>query len=687
MKNRLIDATSPYLRQHADNPVNWFPWDDEALALSKKTDKPILLSIGYAACHWCHVMAHESFEDAETAAIMNEHYICIKVDREERPDLDQIYMTFVQMTTGEGGWPLNVFLTPDLEPFYAGTYFPPTDRYGRPAWKKILLSVSRFYHKDRNSLTANLEKIRQAYAMTIAEKSGNTLPVQEDLTKSAYELAGLYDPDHGGLGKAPKFPAIQPLTYFLYHYHRTGDARFLQMVTNTLEKMARGGIYDQIGGGFARYSVDDRWLVPHFEKMLYDNAQLAILYLDAYLVTGNPFLKDIVRGILEFTRTEMRHPAGGFYSSIDADSEGVEGKYYTWGKAEIDALLGDKSPIFCHYYGVTKQGNFDGTNILHIADSLDGTAKRFNLHTTEVKSVIVQSIQILKRIRTKRIRPGLDDKILTSWNALMLSAYTRALQVFDDPDYRIMVEENMNFIKLHLYKNGRLFRSFNRGKSGIPAFLDDYAYLIRALMDVYETSFNADSLQWAYDLLQHVNRRFYDQENGGYFYTTADHRHLIYRLKDRYDQSIPAANGVMLQNLLRFHSITEDPDLLLKAEEIMRRQLPECRRNPYACGSYLLAMDYYVTRPYEIIVIGGNIHTAADLLKPVFGQFLPNRIMILGREPSATGIISRNLLAGRASVNSKSTAYICHAFTCSPPITEAAEIAQFLHSKLPEKES
>ncbi len=687
MKNRLIDSSSPYLRQHADNPVNWFPWSDEALDLSKKTDKPILLSIGYAACHWCHVMAHESFEDNETAALMNEHFICIKVDREERPDLDQIYMTFIQMTTGEGGWPLNVFLTPDLEPFYAGTYFPPADRYGRPAWKKVLHSVSRFYNNDKTSLNTNLEKIRQAYTMTIAEKSGDTLPGLEDLTKCAHALAGLYDPDHGGLGKAPKFPAIQPLAYFLYHYHRTGDTRFLQMTTRSLEKMARGGIYDQIGGGFARYSVDDRWLVPHFEKMLYDNAQMAILYLDAYLITGNQLFKDVVHSVLEFTRTELRHPGGGFYSSLDADSEGVEGKYYTWSKAEIDALLDDKSRIFCHYYGVTEQGNFDGTNILHIADSLDGTAKRFNMHTADVKSVLDQSAEILKRIRAERIRPGLDDKILTSWNSLMLSAYARALQVFDNPVYQMIVEENIDFIRLHLTKDDRLFRSFNRGKSGIPAFLDDYAYLIRALLDVYETTFSDQSLSWAYELLQQVNRRFYDEQHGGYFYTTADHRRLIYRLKDLYDQSTPAANGVMLQNLLRFHSITEDPDLLLKAEEIMRRQLPECRSNPYAFGSYLLAMDYYMTRPYEIVVMMGDNQTCADLLKPVFGRFLPNRIMILGREPTEPAIISGNLLAGRGSINGKPTVYICHAFTCSPPITEATELEQFLQSGLSEKES
>ncbi len=678
MKNRLKDSTSPYLLQHAQNPVAWFPWGDEALELAKKTDKPILLSIGYAACHWCHVMAHESFEDEKTASIMNEHFICIKVDREERPDLDQIYMTFVQMTTGSGGWPLNVFLSPDLEPFYGGTYFPPEDRYGRPSWKKILLSVNRFYHDDKSALNANLEKIRTAYDMTLVEKSGDTLPTLNDLTKTAHELALLYDPNNGGLGKEPKFPAVQPLTYFLYHYHRTGESRYLDMVTFSLNKMACGGIYDQIGGGFARYTVDGQWRVPHFEKMLYDNAQLAVLYLQAHQITKDPYFEEIVRGILGFVSMEMRHKDGGFYSSLDADSEGVEGKYYIWSKTEIDNILGDQSNIFCNYFGVSSAGNFEGKNILYIPDPIEVTAKKFNKNTDEIKSILAHGIKALKLVRDKRIRPGLDDKILTSWNALMLSAYARAFQAYGDPEYKKIVEQNIDFIKTHLLVGGQLLRTYNRGKASIPAYLDDYAYLIGALFDAYEAFFNEEYLQWAYDLLGEVNRRFYDKQGAGYFYTAADHQHLIYRMKDVHDQSTPSATGIMLQNLLRFYTITEDNELLGMAERMIRNYLPDSLSNPYTFGSYLQALDYYLTRPYEFIFVTKEDRPNMDLLTSVFTRFLPHRVVILIREGHPISFLSNAISADKKSLDGKTTVYLCHNFACSQPVTESADLLRLL---------
>ncbi len=678
MKNRLRDARSPYLLQHADNPVDWFQWDDEALRLAKQKNMPILLSIGYAACHWCHVMAHESFEDPETAAVMNEHFVCIKVDREERPDLDQIYMTFVQMTTGSGGWPLNVFLTPELEPFYGGTYFPPEDRYGRPSWKKLLLSVSRFYHNDKASLGSNLQKIRQAYEMSLEEGSGDNLPTVADLNAAAAKLKGYYDPRNGGLGGAPKFPAVQPLTYFLHQYHRTGEAPFLEMVTKSLTKMAKGGIYDQIGGGFARYAVDERWLVPHFEKMLYDNAQLAELYLDAFQISHDPFFEKTARGILEFVSTELRDGKGGFYSSLDADSEGVEGKFYIWDKSELDAALGAHGQIFCDYFGVTTEGNFEGKNILHIPGSAEATARKFDTTPTAVKDVIHKGIRILKDIRARRVRPSLDDKILTSWNALMLSAFARAFQVLREAKFADIMKDNIGFIREELLEANRLYRSYHRGKSGIDGYLDDYAYLIKALIDAYEALFEDDLLILAYDLTKETNRQFLDHRNAGYFYTAGDQKQLLYRMKDLHDQSIPSANGIMLQNLLRLHSVTGEREFMTIAEKMMKRYLTDVQTNPYAFSSYLLALDYHVSRPYEIVVAAGPDQSYEHLLAPVFGRFLPNRTVILIREGHIPELISEDIAAGKHHSNKTATAYVCRNFACSQPVTDPEKLAKLL---------
>jgi uncharacterized protein YyaL (SSP411 family) len=383
--NHLVNETSPYLLQHADNPVDWYPWGEEALDRAKSEDKPILLSIGYAACHWCHVMEHESFEDPETARLMNELFICIKVDREERPDIDQIYMKFVQMTTGSGGWPLNVFLTPDQEPYFGGTYFPPDDRYGRASWTKVLQSANKFYRENKQKLKENIDIVKEEFKKSLEESGLSEIPEPEIMRSSVKQLGSLYDPRFGGIGRAPKFPAVYPLHLFLRYFYITGQSDYLDMVSNTLDNMARGGIYDQIGGGFARYSVDEKWLVPHFEKMLYDNAQLVPLYLDTYLLSGNDFFNEIAQGILTFVMRELHSPEGGFYSSLDADSEGVEGKFYVWEKSEIDSLLGDKeSKIFCDYYDVSEKGNFEHKNILHIQTDFQTSATRFNLSVDEV---------------------------------------------------------------------------------------------------------------------------------------------------------------------------------------------------------------------------------------------------------------------------------------------------------------
>ncbi|TFG94984.1 MAG: thioredoxin domain-containing protein, partial [Calditrichales bacterium] len=547
--NHLIHETSPYLLQHAHNPVNWYPWGAEALNKAKEENKPILLSIGYAACHWCHVMAHESFEDAQTAELMNSLFVCIKVDREERPDIDQIYMQYVQMTTGSGGWPLNVFLTPAQVPFYGGTYFPPEDRYGRPSWKKILTSVNHFYHEKKSELNKNTEIIRDEFRKSNQIISGSILPERQLLDQVGEQLKSFYDKENGGLGRAPKFPAVYPLAFFLRQYKTTGDAQYLDMVTHSLKKMAMGGIYDQVGGGFARYSVDDKWLVPHFEKMLYDNAQLVPLYLDTYLVTTDPFYLNIVKETLSFVSRELLSQEGGFYSSLDADSEGIEGKYYVWDKSEIDAFLGQEiSPVFCHYYGVTAQGNFEGKNILNVRQEISETAARFNLSIAETEKIVNKSRKTLLTERARRVRPGLDDKVLTSWNGLMLTAFARTYQVQHDPAYKEIIVNNIAFIKKNLYTGDHLLRTYGKQKAKYHGYLDDYAFLIQGLMDSYEALFDTEYLSLAAELMAYVNEYFWDEKDGGYFYTSSEQEKLLERLKDVHDQSIPSGTSIMLLN-------------------------------------------------------------------------------------------------------------------------------------------
>lgn len=676
--NRLIDETSPYLLQHAHNPVDWYPWGEEAFKKARNENKPILVSIGYAACHWCHVMEHESFEDEATAKMMNELFICIKVDREERPDVDQVYMQFVQMTTGSGGWPLNVFLTPGLEPFYGGTYFPPDDRYGRPSWQKILRITSSFYYNEKEALSRNLEIVRDAFNKNMIESIGSNLPGKSVLKNAVKILSQAYDAQYGGLGKAPKFPAVQPLSFFLRYYKSNGEKEYLKMVTHSLRKMAEGGIYDQLGGGFERYSVDDKWLIPHFEKMLYDNAQLVPLYLDTYLITKDDFYLNIVKKTLEFVGRELKSEEGGFYSSLDADSEGEEGKYYVWNKKEVDGLLGRNSPIFCDYYDVTEHGNFEGKNILHVQTDLKATAKRFKKSEDEVKRILDDCRRLLFRVREKRIRPGLDDKILTSWNALMLTAFARSYQVLRDNKYKLIIEQNIQFLKMYLYKNGALLRTHNKGKSQYNGYLDDYAFLIAALLDSYEALFNPEYLQWAKELLDYTNNNFWDEKHGGYFYTASDQKNLIYRMKDENDQSIPSGTAVMVLNNLRFYSLTEASAYVEKAEKVFKKYSGKFETNPYAFASYFHALDFYLEKPKEIVFIKSNDKLIDDLYKSIFGRYLPNKVVFAFDENSTNSMFTASLLQGKKTVRGRSTVYICHNFACSQPVTSVEELNGYL---------
>jgi uncharacterized protein YyaL (SSP411 family) len=678
-KNHLANETSPYLLQHADNPVNWYPWSDEALDRAKSEDKPILLSIGYAACHWCHVMEHESFEDPEIARLMNDLFVCIKVDREERPDIDQIYMKFVQMTTGSGGWPLNVFLTPDQEPYYGGTYFPPDNRHGRPSWKRVLESASNFYRKDKQKLQENIDIIKKEFQKGQEEDGYSDIPDLEVMDQSARQLTSAYDPGFGGIGRAPKFPAVYPLSFFLRQYKNSDNKDYLDMVTFTLEKMAKGGIYDQIGGGFARYSVDERWLVPHFEKMLYDNAQLVPLYIDAFLLTGNIFFKQIAEGTLAFVMRELRSPEGGFYSSLDADSEGVEGKFYVWDKSEIDQLLGaEKSKVFCDYYDVTENGNFEHKNILNIQTDIETSARRFNLSTDEVKKILAESGEILLVARSKRVRPGLDDKVLTAWNGLMLSAFAKMYQIEQKDSYRDVIKNNIDFLKKNLYKDEYLLRTFNKGQAKYQAYLDDYAFLIQGLLDAYEALFDVSYLEWAYELTEYTNSKFWDDDKYGYFYTSSDQEELIERLKDEHDASLPSGSAIMMMNLLRFYSITESNDFLDIVENILKKYGKRMVSNPYGYASYFLGLDFYIQKPKEIVLVLPGDSNAEDYYDTIFKSYLPNKVVIAIQDDKQAPTLSASLLQGKVPIEGKITAYVCHNFACSQPVFTTNDLSKLL---------
>jgi uncharacterized protein len=673
--NALINETSPYLLQHAHNPVNWYPWCKEALDRALTEDKPIILSIGYSACHWCHVMAHESFADETTAALMNEHFICIKVDREERPDIDQVYMTFVQMTTGSGGWPLNVFLTPAQEPFFGGTYFPPTDRYGKPSWRNVLTEVSRFYRQDKSNLAQYVDRVRDTFKHNQNKRyASDNLDVSVFADAEAH-VASLYDPLYGGFGHAPKFPSVPVLSFLLRRYQRSGNPRLLDMVTHTLRQMARGGIYDQLAGGFSRYSVDERWLVPHFEKMLYDNAQLATLYLDTYLVTRDDFFMNILRETLSFVASELRSEQGGFYSSLDADSEGDEGTYYLWDRDEIERILGEHSALFAEYYDVAAKGNFAGKNILHIQTEISAVAARFGFNETEVRQILTSCRQKLYQVRSRRVRPETDRKILTSWNALMISAFAQACKVLQTEEYKNIIVAGIDFIRTNLVKDGRLQRSYSNGRAhNYPAFLDDYAFLIDALWHAYEAVFDIRYLEWAEELLNHVNAHFWDDKSPGYFYTSTEHPPLIARLKDDFDQSTPAATAIMIQNNLRFYSLTRKSLLRQRSEWMLQSFNREMRSNPYSCSSYLQALDYFLYQPVEIVLAVPDKAPTRDFYHKIYNRFQPARVVFQLSPDRNSALYHSILFQGKNPVGRDTAVYVCKNSTCAAPVVTPEEL-------------
>ncbi len=669
--NRLAVESSLYLRQHANNPVDWFPWGPEALARAKELDRPIFLSVGYSACHWCHVMEHESFEDDSTAAILNQHFVSVKVDREERPDLDQIYMTAHHLLNrGEGGgWPLSVFLTPELTPFYAGTYFPPTDKYGRPSFKRLLASVAEAWRGKRDQLNEVGRQVAEALRAT-GNPEGAGEPAPAMLENAARMLRRAFDPTHGGFGHAPKFPHPMELRVLLRAHARFNDGSALHAVRLTLEKMARGGIYDQIGGGFARYSVDERWLVPHFEKMLYDNALLPVAYVEAYQATGDPFYRQIATETLDFLLKEMTHADGGFTSTLDADSEGEEGKFYVWSRKEIEAILGEElAELAVRVVGVTEHGNFEEHNILFRSKTDEQDAKLNNLGVEEFRAKLATIQEKLYAVRSRRVWPGRDEKFLTAWNGLAISAFAFAGAAFGEAKYVTAATRAAEFVLLRMRSGaGRLYRTCGaEAPAKLTGYLEDYANFADALVTLYEATFEPRWLTTAAELCDVLLKHFADPA-GGFFFTADDHEELIARTKDLQDGATPSGNAMAATVLLRLAKLLNRSDFRDAAERTLRVYGSLMADSPMAAGQLLIALDFHLGPTKEVAVIGpkDDPETGAVLAK-LRSRFRPNRVLAF-HDP-ATGPASIPLLADRPMVDGKPTVYVCENFACAAPVT------------------
>ena len=665
--NRLIHETSPYLLQHAHNPVAWFPWGEEAFEKAVAEDKPIFLSVGYAACHWCHVMAHECFEDEEIAQIMNAHFVNVKVDREERPDVDEIYMNAVQVMTGSGGWPMSVFLTPQGVPFYGGTYFPPQSRHNIPGFPHVLESVARHYREKGENVADVANRLYEHLrAMAHIDALADGLS-EADFDGAFQKIRANFDFQNGGFGTQPKFPNSMNLDVFLRTYLRTGNEEALAMVTLTLEKMARGGIYDQLGGGFHRYSVDSRWLVPHFEKMLYDNALLARLYTQTYQVTKQPLFARIVRSILDYTRREMTSPEGGFYSTQDADSEGEEGKFFVWTPQEVMDLLGEEDgAAFCRYFDVTARGNFEGKNILNIPQAYEVD-----------EDAMARGCAILFEAREKRVKPGRDEKIQVSWNGLMISAFAQAYRVFGDPVYLKGASDAARFIDENMRTDrGLLLHTYTDGRARFNAYQDDYACLIVGLIDLYESSFEPSYLVAARDFMEVMIDQFWDREGGGFFYTGRDHEALIVRSKNPFDNATPSGNSMGAMALLRLGTLLEREEWRDMAARILHLFGRHIQEVPSGFGNMICALDLYLQGSVEVAVLGDR--DSADtvaLLDVVNKTWRPNVVLCGGSDPVSDAI---PLLKNRGMIDGRATAYVCRNFVCSEPVTDAEALEKLL---------
>lgn len=671
--NRLINETSPYLLQHAYNPVDWYTWGSEALERAKREDKPIFLSVGYSACHWCHVMAHECFEDEEIAKIMNENFVSIKVDREERPDLDDIYQKVCQMFTGTGGWPLSVFLTPDQKPFFAGTYFPPDSRYGTPGFASLLRQLSDMYRNNRESIDKQVKMLMDA----LDQMTKFTLPTikleKALLDEAAINLLQSGDTINGGFGPAPKFPNAANLSFLLRYYTLSKISKFKEFVLLTLDRMAAGGIHDHVGGGFHRYSTDSRWFVPHFEKMLYDNALIPLVYIEAFQITGDKKYVEIASHTLDYVLREMTNPDGGFYSAQDADSEGIEGKYYTWKRKEIIEALGSDGEIFCMNYGVTEGGNFEGRNILHASVPVETLAKKLSKSVEEIEHVLSEGKKKLLRIREDHVKPGMDKKILTSWNGLMVSALAKGYRVTGNKEYLEAAREAVRFIETTIADGDALRRTFKDGNAKLDGYLEDYAFYTNALLDLFEADSRAEYLLRAMAYADYMVKHFWDETSGEFFFTADNHEKLIIRTKSVYDLSIPSGNSMAALALLRLYHYTQNQDYFKKAERVLGTNATMAAENPFAFGQLLNVVYTYVRKPLEITLITDD--STADIGAWLSRQFLPEGIFAVVNKENISALQDLAFFKGKEAIKEKPfTAYVCKNFTCSLPLHSIEDI-------------
>ncbi len=674
--NRLAREKSPYLLQHQHNPVDWFAWGDEAFVKARAERKPIFLSIGYSTCHWCHVMERESFEDETVARFLNAHFVSIKVDREERPDVDKIYMTFVQATTGSGGWPLNVFLTPDLKPFFGGTYFPPEDRHGRGSFLSVLQQIQKVWQERHGEVAGSADEIHARLEAATADSPPSNLLLTADVLRHAGAVfKDAYDPRHGGFGRAPKFPQPSQPAFLLRYARRFQDDEAARMVLHTCERMAAGGIHDQLGGGFARYSVDTEWLVPHFEKMLYDNAQLTQLYLDAYLASGESRHAGIARDILAYVLRDMTHPAGGFHSAEDADSEGHEGKFYCWTRAELAALLSAQEfKVATRHFGITEEGNFvdhshpkplPGQNVLSVVDSNLSEADLALLASAKLK---------MTEVRSQRIRPHLDDKVLASWNGLMLGAMARAYAVLGDDTYRVAAERNLKFLQAKLWdqRAKTLYHRWRDGERDHVQLLEAYAFLLEGVVYLYEATLETGHLDFAIALAEAMIARFYDTENGGFWQSAAESKDLILRMKDDYDGAEPSGNSVATLALLKLAAITGRADFRSPAEDTLRLFAARLEKLPQAVPYLLHALDFWLEEPRRVVIAGDpRLAPARELLRAAHSVYQPNKV-VLGN----TGPVEE--FARALPAKDGPLAYLCTGQACLPPTRDEAELRKLL---------
>ena len=677
MANRLIDETSPYLLQHANNPVDWYPWGEEALSRARDEDKPILLSIGYSACHWCHVMERESFENDAIAEIMNDHFVNIKVDREERPDLDAVYMEAVQMLTGSGGWPMTVFLTPECKPFYGGTYFPPVDRHNMPGFPRLLETVAQAYRNSHAEIQRVTGQLTEQMGRTANMPRGSGV-LDESILHNAYnQLATNFDYQNGGVGSAPKFPQAMTLEILLRYYAHGHNERALSMLDLTLEKMARGGIYDQIGGGFHRYSTDTFWLVPHFEKMLYDNALLARLYLHAWLATGRALYRRITEETLDYVLREMTGEHGGFFSATDADSEGEEGKFFVWSPEEIESVLGNEEGLlFSGFFGVSQRGNFEGKNILNISVRAADFAERQGIELEHLVDVVQRGKAALYETREQREHPLLDDKALASWNGLMLKAFAEAGAALERQDYLDAARRNATFILTEMRPEGRLQRSYREGQAKLPGFLEDYSFVADGLLSLYEATFERQWLDAAVQLADEMISSFWDEQATGFYDTGRDHEELVVRPRDVFDNAQPCGGSVASDLLLRLSVITGNEDYATKAAGPLRSLAELMGRAPAGTGRWIAALDFYLSTAKEVVVIGRKDNPAtSDLLRTINGRYLANRVLVGADSEETAAAASLPLLEGRGLIDGKPTAYVCENYACQLPVTDAEALA------------